>query len=343
MHDRLLAAIGAPVTVVRLRKNLPTWILKACITSGLLYYIFRTIPVSEIVPAIVSARMDLFAVAFLLVLLMNHVSACRMKLLTDRQGMTVSRRRIFEINLITNFYGLALPGSLAGGGIRWNMLYKADRNGTGALVAIVFNRLVLTTATVATGLAFWVLAGSYRTNNAAGASLMGILALLLALQGAMIQGRIFPRVERFLEGGGRLPEFLRSKLGKLALSARQYRDLPRASLARIAALSFAEELLGVLSYCFVALAIGLDVPVIQLGWIRSCINIVLMLPVSLSGFGVREGALIALLEPFGVGGAAAVAFSLLLFARSLLTAAIGGVLEVAYLLFPAEWMSPKEK
>jgi uncharacterized protein (TIRG00374 family) len=248
--------------------------------------------------------------------------------------MTVTRRRIFEINLITNFYGLFLPGSLAGGAIRWNKLYKTDKNGTGAFVAIIFNRFILTTATAATGVIFWALAGNSKANDAAGLSLTGILAILLVLQGGMIHGRIFPWVEKYLGGKNRMPEVLQGKLGKLIVSLRQYRDLPLTSLLRLAALSFTEEFLGVVSYYFVSLAIGMEVPFVQLGWIRSCILIVTMLPISISGFGVREGTLIALLAPYGVSGNVAVAFSLLLFARSLLSAAIGGVLETASLLFP---------
>jgi len=311
-----------------------SWVLKALITSGLLYYIFNNIPVSEIVPAIASARIHFFAIAFLLVLLMNYVASCRMKRLTDRQGMTVTRRRIFEINLIANFYGLFLPGSLAGGAVRWEKLYKTDQNGVGAFVAIIFNRFILTTATAATGVIFWALAGNYMSNRAAGLSLMGILAILLVLQGAMINSRIFPWVERSLEGKKRMPEIVRSKLRKLTLSLRQNRDLPLTSLLWLAALSFIEEFLGVVSYYFVSLAIGMEVSFVHLGWIRSCILIVTMLPISFSGFGVREGTLIALLAPYGVSGNVAVAFSLLLFARSLLMAGIGGVLETANLLFP---------
>ena len=312
----------------------PSWVLKALITSGLLYYIFNNIPVSEIVPAIASAQIHFFAIAFLLVLLMNYVASCRMKRLTDRQGMTVTRRRIFEINLIANFYGLFLPGSLAGGAVRWEKLYKTDQNGVGAFVAIIFNRFILTTATAATGVIFWALAGNYMSNRAAGLSLMGILAILLVLQGAMINSRIFPWVERSLEGKKRMPEIVRSKLRKLTLSLRQNRDLPLTSLLWLAALSFIEEFLGVVSYYFVSLAIGMEVSFVHLGWIRSCILIVTMLPISFSGFGVREGTLIALLAPYGVSGNVAVAFSLLLFARSLLMAGIGGVLETANLLFP---------
>lgn len=316
-------------------KNNLSWVLKALITSGLLYYIFNNIPVSEIVPAIASARIHFFVIAFLLVLLMNYVASCRMKRLTDRQGMTVTRRRIFEINLIANFYGLFLPGSLAGGAVRWEKLFQTDKNGVGAFVAIIFNRFILTTATAATGVVFWALAGNYMSNRAAGLSLMGILAILLVLQGAMINSRIFPWVERSLEGKNRMPGIVRSKLRKLTLSLRQNRDLPLTSLLWLAALSFIEEFLGVVSYYFVSLAIGMEVSFVHLGWIRSCILIVTMLPISFSGFGVREGTLIALLAPYGVSGNVAVAFSLLLFARSLLMAGIGGVLETANVLFPA--------
>ena len=311
-----------------------SWVLKALVTSGILYYIFNKIPISEIVPAIASARIHFFAIAFLLVLLMNYVASCRMKRLTDRQGMTVTRRRIFEINLIANFYGLFLPGSLAGGAVRWEKLYKTDKNGMGAFVAIIFNRFILTTATAATGVVFWALAGNYRSNRAAGLSLMGILAILLVLQGAMINRRISPWVESSLEGKNRMPGIVRGKLRKLTLSLRHNRDLHLTSLLWLAALSFIEEFLGVVSYYFVSLAIGMEVSFVHLGWIRSCILIVTMLPISFSGFGVREGTLIALLAPYGVSGTVAVAFSLLLFARSLLLAGIGGVLETANLLFP---------
>jgi uncharacterized protein (TIRG00374 family) len=163
---------------------------------------------------------------------------------------------------------------------------------------------------------------------------MGILAILLVLQGAMINRRISPWVESSLEGKNRMPGIVRGKLRKLTLSLRQNRDLPLTSLLWLAALSFIEEFLGVVSYYFVSLAIGMEVSFVHLGWIRSCILIVTMLPISFSGFGVREGTLIALLAPYGVSGTVAVAFSLLLFARSLLLAGIGGVLETANLLFP---------
>ena len=65
----------------------------------------------------------------------------------------------------------------------------------------------------------------------------------------------------------------------------------------------------------------------NIGWVRSVVLLIGMLPVALAGFGVREGSLIAALQPYGVTAAQAVALSFLLFGRDLLSAAVGGLAE----------------
>lgn len=318
------------------------WVLKALITTGLLYYIGTTIPIKGIAPAIASARMEYFAVSFLLLLLRQYVASWRMKRLTDRQGLTVSLGRIFEINLITNYYGLFLPGSLAGGAIRWHKLHQAEGNGPGIFIAILFNRFLLTTATAATGVAFWALAGKVEANRAAGIILLGILFGLLALQGAFVHGKLSAWAQGAVDRGACMSDVTREWIRKLFLALGHYRGLPFPALLGIAGVSVAEDLLGVASFFFVSLAIGLEVPFAHLGWIRACVIFVTMLPLSLSGFGVREGTLIALLAPYGVGGTAAVAFSLLLYSRNLLLALVGGALETGNFLFPAKRKALKE-
>jgi hypothetical protein len=61
-----------------------------------------------------------------------------------------------------------------------------------------------------------------------------------------------------------------------------------------------------------------------------------MIPISISGLGVREGALLFLLKPYGVWGEEALALSLIIFGITvLLIGAIGGLLEGRKLLFPS--------
>jgi len=78
-------------------------------------------------------------------------------------------------------------------------------------------------------------------------------------------------------------------------------------------LSLSMHLLGVLSFYAFALSVGVDVSFIIIGWVRSFIHIVTMLPISFSGLGVREGTLIVLLQGYGVSASDAVGLSFLLF------------------------------
>ena len=77
-----------------------------------------------------------------------------------------------------------------------------------------------------------------------------------------------------------------------------------------------------------AVAVGLEISYFQLVLVLALSSLASLLPISISGLGVREGGLIMLLEPFGVTGATVVALSFLMLGRSLLLGAIGAALEI---------------
>jgi hypothetical protein len=53
-----------------------------------------------------------------------------------------------------------------------------------------------------------------------------------------------------------------------------------------------------------------------------------MIPISISGIGLREGAMIVLLQQYGLTGDQAIAYSLLIFTTTILAPGIsGGILE----------------
>jgi hypothetical protein len=84
-----------------------------------------------------------------------------------------------------------------------------------------------------------------------------------------------------------------------------------------------------------AYAVGLEISPLTLGWVRTAVMVLVMLPITIAGFGVREGALVAVLAQYGIPGEEAVAFSLLMFALATLpNGAIGGALEAWRLLRP---------
>ena len=87
---------------------------------------------------------------------------------------------------------------------------------------------------------------------------------------------------------------------------------------------------------------GLGLGLFELGWVRSAITTLGMLPLTLAGLGVREGAMISLLAPYGVTPVVAVTFSLLLFLTGVVVALAGGAL-VAYDLLAGGGWQPGSK
>jgi len=77
-----------------------------------------------------------------------------------------------------------------------------------------------------------------------------------------------------------------------------------------------------------ARALGLELSLLTIGWVRSAVVLIAMLPVSLGGIGLREGAFLYFLTPCGVGQEQAVAYSFLVFIVAVLFLGIlGGIVE----------------
>lgn len=313
-----------------------SWILKLSITFGILWYIFTTIPISEVINSIALAKVSYIIIAMLITAFTIYVEAYRMKILTDKQGIWLSINQIIDINLITNFYGLFLPGSIAGGAIRWHKLSQPNNKWMEAFASISFNRLISTIVLVKVGILFWALDANSRSNYMIGSILFAILGVLIVTYFVVFDKKLSSFLQKYTRKFNLsiVPGIIRSKISKLLISTGQYHGLSRSLLIYIFGLSLASHLLGILTFYLFALSLGINISFINIGWVRSFILIVTMLPVSFAGLGVREGTLIYLLQPYGVLTTDAVALSFLLFTRTLLLGGIGGLFEAKNLLFP---------
>jgi hypothetical protein len=65
-----------------------------------------------------------------------------------------------------------------------------------------------------------------------------------------------------------------------------------------------------------------------MGWIQSVVAVTSMLPLSIGeGFGYREISLVAILGTFGITPDVALAYSFIIFGRSILQGIVGGIIE----------------
>jgi uncharacterized membrane protein YbhN (UPF0104 family) len=145
-----------------------------------------------------------------------------------------------------------------------------------------------------------------------------IIFLLLAAAGLVGGYVLFPMLGRWER---RMPSLAAS----FYRSIRLYMEHP-GSLVKAVIVNFAFFLVWSLAFWCLALAAGLNqlaFPTVLL--ILAVVSFAQFIPLSINGWGVREGALILLLSAYGVPGEQALLLSLLVAVVNLAVAALGGL------------------
>lgn len=309
----------------RRRKKWLMKIARLLVAAAILVYLFTHIQFGQVVDAILAADPVNILAAMAVAMLACLVIAHRLKRLTDAHGLTLSTLQVFEVDLTTKFFGLFLPGgNVSGIAVRFYKLSAAQQHFSGAAVSLVIDRIAATATLCAVGIFFWALAapaGSWPIAMLMAAGLLvGLVALLLMLTHTKLP--VVSAIERWLVArGGR-------KLAKIHNAILDARSLPRSTLLIVVLLAVITHLLGVGTYTLLAHAVGFDLSFSTVGYVRAGMILTTMIPISVAGLGLREGAAVALLSSYGVAGDSSVAFSLLAFAVTLLLPGmIGGLLE----------------
>jgi uncharacterized membrane protein YbhN (UPF0104 family) len=298
---------------------------RGAVALALLAWLFHHISPASVLAAAATAAPAALLGAFLLALMTHVVVADRVRRLVQALGMRLATAALLQINLATVFYGLILPaGNVTGIIARFYRMSRHEPNYAAVAIALAFERLAATLTLCLVGIAFWL--ADRAAPWPALALLLGALLALLTLHALLFT----PALARWRGGVGR---WWPQRLTALREALRQARALPRAVVAKVLALSILTQALGVLAYALVAGALSLDLGLATVAWTRSAAVLIAILPISIAGLGVREGAMVALLAPYGIAAADALTFALLAFATTILAVGlVGGLLEAFRLL-----------
>lgn len=263
-----------------------------------------------------------------LTLLAVWFAACQLKIITDCHGMNISLRRILAINFATAFYTLFLPGYIAGGAVRWYKLSRDNRMRAEAFAVIVLSRLLNTVVLLVWGLVGWLEDTNPARNIYIGLFLAGVLAVLVCGSVLLLQPWFASLVSRVVLNNAGITPWLREKMAKLLNAAAEYRALTFSARAKLVFHGSAQNLITALSTLFFLMALGLDVSFASVLWMQAVVGLAVLLPLTISGFGIREGSWIFLLGLYGVSPASAFVLSILTFVRNLFKGLIGMVIEL---------------
>jgi glycosyltransferase 2 family protein len=309
-----------------IRKRILWTGFRVFIAFGILYYLFTKVPLSHVVGSLADANLNYLVSSLLITIVMNFVFSYRLKFFAENQGIAVTTLQAFEINAASLFYRLFLPGgNIAAGVIRFYKLSSPNRKMTEALAALAFDRIIATIALCIVGIIFWLIHFPSNTGYIA-------LSMSFVLTGLILVNFIvfFDRSLILLKKLSELLDltFLSSGISRVATIINRFKRLSSSSIAFILALSLASQVLGVVVYYLLALALDIKISFLAIGWIRCAVVLITMIPISISGLGVREGSLILLLKPYGIGNDDAVAFSFFIFTITVvMIGVIGGLFE----------------
>jgi uncharacterized membrane protein YbhN (UPF0104 family) len=303
-------------------KQALTLVVRIVASLGMLAILITRVPsfdLHEVVPEWRLSTALWLGGAALLTLAGIVLSALRWQKVLEALGLRAGLRRLLSHYLAGQFVSNVLPTTIGGDVLRVSRLSRETGESPGTFASVVLERLTgWLVLPVITLVGFLVNPGLTHLGTAtrvalglAFATLIGLILLLLAVANERIGGRFAST-----EGWRRFAGAVHLGLGRL-------RRHPGAAL-NVLAVGFAYQLVLVLAAVAAAQALGLRAAgLTALLAFFPAVAIAQVLPIGISGLGVREGAFVLFLTPLGVATEQAIALGLLLYLLNLGVSLLG--------------------
>lgn len=293
--------------------------VRLAVATGVLGVLFYFVPTDAVIAALAGIDPGWFGAGLLLQFVLRGVATLRMKVIADSQNMNLGHATLWRILLATQFYSMLVPGPIAGGGATWLKYVQHGAERGAATAAIILNRGLSFLVMFTVGAAAWFIDAAHaRTWVAAAPITLGVVLLGLA------HGRWAPAGAR---SGPASTSWVVRTGRELSRRLRLFGDIAPIGKVIVVTSSVLHEIVGAaIMWCF-AMAGGLELPLLTVLWIRAALQLVLLLPLSIAGLGLREAGLVGLCALIDVPAATAMAWSLTIFVGTVLVAASGGLIE----------------
>jgi uncharacterized membrane protein YbhN (UPF0104 family) len=294
-------------------------IVKLVVTGLLLYLALNWVNLSRVATRLSQIDPKWVALGLLVPLAQNFLLTLRWQAILGRCGSDLPVGQLFRYTLVALFFNQTLPSSVGGDAMRIWLIGK-QANWRIASYSVVIDRVVglVALAILVTACLPWTLA---LVRNPVGRS-----ALLLIGFGCISGGVVFVSLAwerlRFLQRW--------APTRHLAATATVAAGILRAppTLAKIFSLSFTLHLLTAFIAWCAARAIGAQLPYTYALFLVLPVILISIVPVSIAGWGIREGAMVAAFGYAGLAPSDGLIISLLYGAAYLVVGMIGGLVWV---------------
>ncbi len=252
--------------------------------------------------------------AFFLILLIRVVMALRWKVLLSFYQINASLLKLLEIMFVSNAVGHLLPSGLGADIIRVYELSRNKGSGEKVLASVFLDRMfgLISMMLVAMSAAWYA-----NFSGLLGKMVPLVISLsVLMLPVAFVVIRVFLLKNINTNSSSKL--FIKvSGFYNRFVSALRQTDIPASGYCALIFLSVLVQLIRGLAFMCIFIGLGSNVAVVYYFVFTPIVFILMLVPISIGGLGVRESALYAFFGPLGLSIATCTAAGLVFHALQL--------------------------
>jgi len=292
--------------------------LRIAVSTAMLGFLLTRVHLASLLPDRHADTLPWLAAALVVWLLAVALSVVRWHRVLLAIDHPAQPSALASYTLAGLFVANFLPSTIGGDVLRVVRLSADNGDAPASFASVVLERLtgfvVLPMITLVTLVAS---PGLLRLGAASTLALALSLTSLVSLVAILVVAAS-PRLGGRLANHANWPRFA----GAVHLGIVRIRQRP-AEAATVMVSSLAYQLAVVLATFAAARSLGISVGLVPMIAFVPVVAIAQVLPISVGGLGLREGALVLLLAPLGVGAAKATALGLLLYAINLVVSLLG--------------------
>jgi uncharacterized protein (TIRG00374 family) len=302
-------------------------LLRVVVGVGLIVFLVTRQNLSEIAEHFRRVEPGPIALAAVMFFVMIAVNSVRWRVLLDAKRIRVNQLRLLYYYLVGNFFSAALPTSVGGDFVRVVSVGGLTGRRAEVFGSVVVDRLLGFAVLLPLGLFAMPFVGSRLTSwgtvikvwVVATVVFAGAYVMLLrpvARRASIVIGPLLDLLGRF-----RARERLERAYGAIVSYT-----CCRGAIYLGIVLSVVSKLFWIYGCLLIARAFGLDIGFMPLLLIVPIVEIARMIPISISGLGVREAAFVFMLSQFGIDEGFGLAYSVVVYAVFTALALLGGLL-----------------
>lgn len=301
--------------------------IKLLISIVFLIFVFIRIDFHSVIQIIQNASTPFSLLALMISISAILINTEKWQIILSAAKIKIHYLYLLRYNLTSIIYGIILLGQISGEVIKAYQISKTGSQKKHIISSIIADKTSGLFALFCIGIITIPVTISHAPNLLAPIillSLGGVIFVILSFSRKFLL--FFNSLVQKISFSSKLSVGF-NKFSALAESYQQYGG--RKIFFQMMGISFLYQIFAATSFMFAAQAFGIILAPMEYIWMFTLVSILLFLPISVAGLGIREGSLIFFLSIFGISAEKAISVSLLLLVLNIIMGMIGIFLQLS--------------